>query len=114
MMQVVVPAGQDVSQIAAVLRDGLINDGTLDGALRGTATIDLASIASGANGTAQVITVPGAAIGNRVTVTASIDTQGIALNGRVSAANTVTFIPSNPTAGAIDLASATYTASVTP
>jgi hypothetical protein len=76
--------------------------------IMGEATYDPPSLATGAIGAATTVTVTGAALGDFVeNVSFSIDTQGVELGARVSAANTVTIIPRNPTAGTIDLASGT-------
>lgn len=106
LMQVVVPAGGDVSAISTVLREGLFNDGTLDGALVGTAVYDPPSIAAGAQ-TTTTVTVNGAAIGDACTAGFTLDLQGMALTAYVSATNTVTCVFRNGTGGAIDLASGT-------
>jgi hypothetical protein len=79
--------------------------------LSGTATWDAASIADG-DEEAQEITVTGAALGDRVIVTASIDLADLILSGSVTAADTVTAVLANNTGGAIDLASMTVTAYV--
>lgn len=70
------------------------------------------NLASGASET-TTITVTGAALGNYVQVSFSLDLQGLSLIGYVSAANTVTAVLSNLTVGAIDLASGTLKARVT-
>ena len=70
--------------------------------------IDMASIATGAQNTANTVTVPGAALGDNVQVSCSISQAGVGLQGYVSAADTVTILATNASGGAIDLASATY------
>ena len=79
--------------------------------LSGTVTYDPASIANGAQQTTTV-TVTGAALGNTVVASFTLDLQGIQLTGYVSAANTITVIFQNNTGGAIDLASGTLRADV--
>jgi hypothetical protein len=74
-----------------------------------TETYDPPSLAAGAIGAERTVTVTGAALGDYVKVAFSLDTQGIELIGRVSAADTVKYFPRNPTAGVLDLASGTTT-----
>ena len=78
--------------------------GMRGGYLTGSKTFDPASIASGANVT-TTITVTGTDIGDAVVPTFSLNLQAITLTAYVSAANTVTVVFQNGTAGAIDLAS---------
>lgn len=74
-------------------------------------THDWASIAAGAIATTTITTGVTCSLGDYVTsVSMSIDTGGLVLSGYVSAANTITVVAWNPTAGAIDLASATLRA----
>lgn len=77
----------------------------------GTATWNPASVAAGAQ-TTTTVTVTGAKLGDRVDVSFSLDLQGQQLTGYVSAANTVTAVLRNGTAGAIDLASGTLRARI--
>lgn len=87
----------------------LINNGTpIVRALAARATIDFASIAAGGTNTAT-ITVPGASVGDPVALglPASV-AASIVFSAHVTADNTVTVRAFNPTAGAIDPASATY------
>lgn len=77
----------------------------------GTATIDPASIAAGATAT-TTITATGAAVGDFVIVAPGVSLAGLVMTSYVSAANTVTVVLYNPTAGAIDLASSTWKARV--
>lgn len=79
--------------------------------LSGTATWDAAAIAMGSM-EAKDITVTGAAVGDRVIVTPSIDVTDLTLTATVTAANTVTAVLANNTAGAVDLAPMTITAYV--
>lgn len=72
------------------------------------AVIDVASLADGAGATSDPITVTGAAFGDFVLVSASIDVQGVRVFGYVSAADTVELRFENETGGTIDLGSATY------
>lgn len=73
------------------------------------ATVDLPSIAAGASSTFTVTSGVTASLGDLVkAVSCSIDTAGLILDGRISAANTITDTAFNPTAAAIDLASATF------
>lgn len=75
--------------------------------LTGSATYDPALIAAGAGADASAITVTGAALGDFAEASFSLNTQGIDLIARVSAANTVTVRFQNGTAAGIDLASGT-------
>ena len=71
-----------------------------------TATWDPGSIATGAEAVTEV-TVTGAALGDFVLVSFSLDVQDLTLTAAVTAANTVTVQLSNLTGGAINLASGT-------
>lgn len=73
---------------------------------------DPPNLASGAS-EITTLTVAGAALGNYVQVSFSLDLQGLSLVGYVSATNTVTAVLSNLTGGAINLASGTLKARVT-
>lgn len=79
--------------------------------LTGTATYDPANLVDGA-GVTTTVTVTGAALGDLVVVSFSLDLQGILLTGYVSSANTVSVRFQNETGGAIDLASGTISAKV--
>lgn len=74
-----------------------------------TATVDPASVATQVTGT-DTITVNGVALGDHV-ISKSFAVTGseanMSISAYVSAANTVTILYSNNTAGAIDLASGT-------
>lgn len=80
--------------------------------LSGSATWNPPNLASGASET-TTLSVVGAALGNYVQISFSLDLQGLSLAGYVSAANTVTAVLSNLTGGAIDLGSGTLKARVT-
>lgn len=71
--------------------------------------IDPASLATVTGAVTTAITVPGAALGDRVEVFPPYDMQGIMAYGHVSAANAVKVSFFNPTAGTINLASGTWT-----
>lgn len=77
----------------------------------GTATWDPGSVNAGAQ-TTTTVTVTGASLGDAALASFSLDLQGMQLTGYVSAANTVTVVLQNGTAGAIDLSSGTLTARV--
>lgn len=79
--------------------------------LSATTTWDPASVAAGAQATTTVA-VAGAALGNTVVVSFSLDLQGMQLTGYVSSAGNVTVVLRNGTAGAIDLGSGTLRADV--
>ena len=74
-----------------------------------TATLDSASVASGAAGAAtDTVTVAGVALGDMVIGMAiGVSEAGLVRRAYVSAANTVTIVTYNPTAGSVDLASTT-------
>lgn len=75
-------------------------------ALPFSATVDFASALDG-DESASDITVTGAALGDLVLVSPSIDVADLQLTGTVTAANTVTVVVSNSTGGTVDLASMT-------
>lgn len=83
------------------------------GILTGSATWDAASIADG-DEEAKDVTVTGAALGDFVMVSASVDVADLALTAQVTAADTVTCSLLNNTGGAIDLASMTVRVVVFP
>lgn len=85
-----------------------VTDGFL---LTGTATYDPGSVAAGAQ-TTTTLTVTGAAVGDPVSLGFSNSLQEMLLTGYVSAADTVTAVLRNETAGALDLASGTLRATV--
>lgn len=78
--------------------------------LSGTATYNPPNLAAGASSAATTVPVTGALLGQPAQATFSLDTQGVIFNAWVSAADTVSVILTNPTAGALDLASGTLTA----
>ncbi|MFA5323726.1 MAG: hypothetical protein WC373_13725 [Smithella sp.] len=76
------------------------------------ATYDPPSIAAGAS-TTTTLTCTGAALGDAVDwLTFSLDLAGLTLTGYVSAADTLTAVLANNTAGAVDLASGTLAGEV--
>lgn len=81
--------------------------------LEGSATYDPGNLLDGAGATTTV-TVTGAALGDFVEVSFSLDLQGITLTGYVSAADTVSVRFQNESGGALDLASGTLRARVKP
>src|SRR6185369_5850187 len=81
--------------------------------LTGSATWDPASIAVGAK-EAKNFTVTGAALGDFVIVSFSLDLLDLTLTGTVTAANVVTGVLANSTGGAVNLAAGTIRAVVTP
>lgn len=71
------------------------------------ATLDSASVATGATGS-DTITVPGVALGDHVvSFGVAVDEAGVSRRAYVSAADTVTIATSNVTGDAVDLASTT-------
>lgn len=79
--------------------------------IEGSAVYDPGNLVDGAGATTTV-TVTGAALGDYVLVSFSLDLQGILLTGYVSSADTVSVRFQNETGGAIDLASGTIKAKV--
>jgi hypothetical protein len=76
--------------------------------LENTATYDPPSLAAGAVDTIQTMTVTGAALGDLVDVSFSLDLQGITLRAWVSATNTVKYVFECAAGGAtVDLGSGT-------
>ena len=70
-------------------------------------TLDSASVATTATAT-DTVTVAGVALGDMVLGMAiGVDEAGLVRRAYISAANTVTIVTYNPTAGSIDLASTT-------
>lgn len=83
------------------------------GGLNGSEVYDAGSIADGDEEVGE-ITVTGAALGDFVLASLSIDVADLAITAAVTAANTVTYQLLNNTGGAIDLASATVYVRVIP
>lgn len=77
-----------------------------DGAIPFKATLNEPSLADGVGDTAT-IAVPGAALGDFVLVSMSIDEAAISVTAYVSAANVVSVRFQNESTGTLDLASAT-------
>jgi hypothetical protein len=70
-------------------------------------TLDSASVGTTATAT-DTITVPGVALGDMVLgMSIGVSEAGLVRRAYVSAANTVTIVTYNPTAGSVDLASTT-------
>jgi hypothetical protein len=74
--------------------------------LTGSKTYDAASLAASATATTTV-TVTGAALGDYAIPSLGVSAAGLVVSAYVSAADTVTVVLFNPTAGAVDLASTT-------
>lgn len=70
-------------------------------------TWDAPSVANGAQ-TLTVVTVPGADIGDKLLLSASIGLGGLDLHGDITAQDTVKLYLSNLTGASVDLPSATY------
>lgn len=79
--------------------------------LTGSTTWNPPSIATGSS-SSTTVTVTGSAVGDYVISSFDQSLQGLQLTGYVSAANTVTAVLSNNTAGAVDLPSGTLRARV--
>lgn len=84
-----------------------------DQAFRASATYDPPNIA-GPGQASTTVAVPGAALGDAATATFSLDLQLVELSAYVSAADTVTCLFKNGTAGAIDLGSGMLKVAVRP
>lgn len=79
--------------------------------LDGSETYDAGSIADGDEEVGE-LTITGAALGDFVLVSHSLDVADLAITGAVTAANTVTYQLLNNTGAAVDLASGTVYARV--
>lgn len=99
--------------LTAMLADYTAIRGSLAGLLTGSKTYDTASLLTLTQAT-TTLTVTGAAIGDFVMVSGSIDLAGFTVTGYVSAADTVTFVLFNGTSGTVDLASMTLSCVVLP
>lgn len=73
-----------------------------------TITFDPPSILTDGIAVSSGITVTGAALGDSVELYPPYDTQGIAAQAQVSAANTIVISLHNRSAGTVDLASGTW------
>jgi len=72
-----------------------------------TCTLDAGAVAGGATDT-DTVTVPGVALGDMVLgFSHGVSEAGLIKRAYVSAANTVTIVTYNPTAGSVNLASTT-------
>lgn len=72
-----------------------------------TCTLDAASVGTGATAT-DTVAVPGVALGDMVLgFSHGVSEAGLVKRAYVSAANVVTIVTYNPTAGSVDLASTT-------
>lgn len=76
------------------------------GQASGTVTWNPSSLANGAS-TSQEVTVTGAALGDFVIVSFSLDVQDLTLTADVTAANTVTAVLANNSGASVDLGSGT-------
>lgn len=108
-------AGNDA--LAAVLESLLVDvtaiRAKLGGILSGSTVVDLAALTDGV-GTTNTLTVTGAALGDFVLVSSSLDAAGIIVTGYVSAADTVAVRVQNETGATLDISSATLRARVLP
>jgi hypothetical protein len=75
--------------------------------IQATESYDPADVASGSRAAIETITVTGAALGDLVSASFSLDLTGMILNAWVSATDTVSYQMSNPTAGSINLGNGT-------
>lgn len=73
-----------------------------------TVTFDPPSLTTGAIAVSSGITVTGAALGDHIELYPPYDTQGVASQAQVSAANTIVISLHNRSAGTVDLASGTW------
>jgi hypothetical protein len=90
----------------------LAASGSFEASLTATATYDPPSVVTTASTPVQTVTLTGAALGDIVAMSFSLDLQGLNLQGWVSSANTVSYRFSNLTGGPIDLASGTVKARI--
>lgn len=97
------------AQIERVLRNILANQVVLTG----SDSWDVGSILDGDEAVKE-ITVTGAALGDFVLVSSSLDVADLALTGAVTAANTVTVQLLNNTGGALDILTPTIYVRVLP
>lgn len=98
--------------VLAVDADGVLVGEAGRSDLSATAALDFASIAAAGTGD-LTITVPGAAVGDAVSLgLPAAATVGLVFQAFVSAADTVNVRAMNITAGAVDAVSATYRATV--
>ena len=81
--------------------------------LQGSVAWDADAIDDG-NEEAKEVTITGAALGDFVLASLSIDVADLSLSAAVTAADTVTFVLSNNTGAGVDLAAATSYALVIP
>lgn len=104
---------ESISDVVEGLRQDIANlRGVFGGkVLFGSATYDAASLVDGAGATTSV-TVTGAALGDFVLVSFSLDLQDISVTAYVSAADTVEVRFQNEGAATVDLASGTIRALV--
>lgn len=91
-----------------IKQDGLAAETLADKVFNASAVVDVASLVDGAGATSASITVTGAALGDFVLISCSLDLQGLTVTAYVDAANSVKFRVQNETGGTIDLASATF------
>lgn len=105
-------ANNDLRQVTTRYRLGS-GVGHCGGPFVGSATFDPANAADAVGETSTSITVTGAALGDFVQASFSLDLQGILMTAYVSAADTVKVRFQNETGGPIDLGSGTLRARVT-
>lgn len=72
------------------------------------ATIDLAAINAATVNASNDVTIPGAEVGDPVSVNWTNEAAAISISGYVSATNVVTVVAVNSTAGSINADSATF------
>lgn len=90
---------------------GTLSSGIVPTMLKGSTTWDPGSVASGGT-TTTTLTVTGAVLGDFILCSFNQSLAGLVLTGYVSAPDTVTAVLTNPTGGAVDLASGTLRAAV--
>lgn len=103
----------DEEFFTALLADVAALRSLFSGMLSGSDTWDPGSIADG-DEEAKDVTVTGAALGDFVLVSSSLDVADLVLTGQVTAADTVTVQLANNTGGAVDLGSGTVYVRVIP
>jgi hypothetical protein len=96
-----------VATLPAAKSAGTLANPTTTPVLAASLAYDAPSIANGASHS-FTITMTGAKLSNKVSVTASASISGLTMTAYVSAADTITVVLANLTGGAVDLASMTF------
>lgn len=110
----VIPAGAPTEALSAIVHHGLINTGSLDGALMTTSAYTPALLAAAAYRNTKTVAVPAARVGDRVSVTYDSYDALYEWTGIVSANDVVTVIEHNASGAGITPAAGTLNVSVIP